>query len=241
MRRDKMNTILFDLDGTLLPLDMEEFTKAYFSELCKKLAPKLDPQTLPKLVWASTDYMIKNLDKDKTNMESFFEDFQKRIDVKVEDLMPTFHEFYKIDFRKLKDVVKPNPMIKEMIKSLKDKGYDLVIATNPLFPKDAIYHRVEWAGLDVNDFKLITTYENMHFCKPNLEYYNEILDIINRNSREVMMVGNDVQEDMVAGKLGIKTFLLTDYIIDRENTSFKEYSSGNMNDLLELVNVLPKL
>jgi len=77
MRRDKMNTILFDLDGTLLPLDMEEFTKAYFSELCKKLAPKLDPQTLPKLVWASTDYMIKNLDKDKTNMESFFEDFQK--------------------------------------------------------------------------------------------------------------------------------------------------------------------
>lgn len=34
-----IKAILFDLDGTLLPMDQDEFTKGYFNLLAAKLAP----------------------------------------------------------------------------------------------------------------------------------------------------------------------------------------------------------
>ncbi|WP_425446089.1 HAD family hydrolase [Dethiothermospora halolimnae] len=236
-----MDTILFDLDGTLLPLDMEEFTKAYFKELSIKLSSYIEPEKLSKQVWSSTDYMIKNLDDKKTNMEAFFEDFDERIEHDVKELKPVFDEFYKLDFTKLKDVVYPNKIVKEIVNILKNKGYDMVIATNPLFPRDAIYHRIEWAGLDRNDFTLITTYENMHYCKPNLEYYKEILYKIKKDSKDIMMIGNDMQEDMVASKLGIKTYLVEDYMIDRGNISYSPNHKGSLQDLKILMEDLPSI
>ncbi|MTI49429.1 HAD family hydrolase [Sporosalibacterium faouarense] len=234
-----MKAVLFDLDGTLLPLDMEEFTQAYFAQLATKLSSHINPKDLPGFVWASTKYMISNLESNKTNEEAFFEDFATRIDNKLEELHPIFEEFYKEDFKNLRSVVKPNILSKEIINELKRKNYDLVVATNPLFPKEAIHHRIQWAGLDINDFKLITTYENMHFCKPNLEYYEEILKKIGHESKDIMMVGNDMEEDIIASKLGIKTFLIEDYIIDRETEGLKPDYRGSMEDLYNHVKELP--
>ena len=34
-----ITTVLFDLDGTLLPMDQEEFTKGYLNLLVQKFAP----------------------------------------------------------------------------------------------------------------------------------------------------------------------------------------------------------
>ena len=57
----KYKAILFDMDGTLLPMDNEVFTKGYFKELAKKLSPiGLEPQKLVDSVWAGTKQMIKN-------------------------------------------------------------------------------------------------------------------------------------------------------------------------------------
>ena len=40
-----IKTVLFDLDGTLLPMDQDNFVKAYFKNLAIKLAPHgYDPQ-----------------------------------------------------------------------------------------------------------------------------------------------------------------------------------------------------
>ena len=236
-----MNTFLFDLDGTLLPLDLDEFTDAYFKELCKKFSSHFDIKTFPKIVLSSTKYMVTNQEKYKTNKECFFEDFQKRIDTNIEELMPLFDEFYNIEFNNLINVAKPDPLVKKAIDILKKKGYRLVIATNPLFPQEAIFHRIRWAGLDINDFELITTYENMHSCKPNLDYYKEILSIINKSAEEVMMVGNDVQEDIVSKKLGIKTFLIEDYLIDRKQPYYEPDFKGSLNDFYEFANKLPNL
>ncbi|MGF7058719.1 HAD family hydrolase [Brassicibacter mesophilus] len=236
-----MNTFLFDLDGTLLPLDLEEFMAAYFKELCKKFSSYFDIRTFPKVVLASTEYMVTNQEKHKTNKECFFEDFQKRIDRNVEDLMPLFDEFYSLEFNNIINVAKPDPLVKKIIDVLKEKGYRLVIATNPLFPKDAIFHRIRWAGLDIDDFELITSYENMHSCKPNLDYYKEILSIINKNAKEVMMVGNDVQEDIVSKELGIRTFLIKDYLIDRKHPYYEPDFKGSLDDLYCFVNELPSV
>lgn len=236
-----MDTILFDLDGTLLPLDMDEFIFKYFKKLSAKFSNIFEPNILQKTIWSSTNYMINNLESDKTNMDCFFDDFKNKIDTNIEELFPIFDEFYQNDFAELKDIVQPNPIVTEIIKNLKEKGYNLVVATNPLFPKEAIYQRIQWAGLEPSDFQLITTYENMHFCKPNIQYYEEILELTNKTPDKVMMVGNDMQEDMVSSLIGIKTFLVVDCLIDRGSPLYNINHRGSMKDFYDYVKGLPNL
>jgi len=122
-----------------------------------------------------------------------------------------------------------------MIENLKNKGYTIVVATNPLFPMEAILHRIKWAGLNPEDFKLITSYENMHFCKPQLKYYKEILNMIGKSPEEAMMVGNDLEEDMVSGQLGMKTYLIEDCIIARGTENIIPDYKGNLESFIKFV------
>ena len=55
-----------------------------------------------------------------------------------------------------------------------------------------------------------------------------------------MMVGNDVGEDMIASQLGLKVFLLTADIINRNNQDISVYPNGDMNDLLEYIKMVDK-
>ncbi|WZL74660.1 HAD family hydrolase [Clostridiaceae bacterium 35-E11] len=236
-----INTILFDLDGTLLPMELHEFTKHYFDALSSKCAHMIEPKLLQKAIWASTEMMVKNLDENKTNMEVFMEDFCGRIDVNIEALMTSIDEFYRNDFKHLKFATKPIKIAEDIVKILKDKGYTLVIATNPLFPREAILHRIQWSGLNIEDFTFITDYESSHFCKPNLEFFKEVLFRVGKSPQECLMVGNDVQEDLVAAQLGIKTFLIEDYMINRENKEVNPDFKGSYNDLLTFVKNLPPI
>jgi FMN phosphatase YigB (HAD superfamily) len=122
---------------------------------------------------------------------------------------------------------------------LKSKGYKLVIATNPLFPLKAILHRINWAGLDPDDFIYISSYEKNHYCKPQVKFYEEVLNGIGRKPEECMMVGNDVQEDLISGSLGVKTFLIKDYLLHRTNEPIKTDYSGSYEDFYQFVDALP--
>ncbi|SET27326.1 FMN phosphatase YigB, HAD superfamily [Natronincola peptidivorans] len=236
-----IKTILFDLDGTLLPLNMEDFLKRYFEELGMKFQNLIHPKELAKLVWGSTEYMVKNIDKEKTNAEAFFEDFFSKVSHKPEELNPIFDDFYINDFPKIKETASQNQNIIDAITILKEKGYELVVATNPLFPKLAILHRIQWAGLNKEDFVFITSFEEMHYCKPHIHFYEEILEKINRRPEECMMVGNDVEEDMVAKKLGIKTYLIEDYKIQRSQKIEGIDYIGKYEDFYEFVKTLPSI
>lgn len=56
----KLTTVLFDLDGTLLPMDNDEFTRGYFKLLAAKLAPHgYEPKQLVDAIWAGTAAMVK--------------------------------------------------------------------------------------------------------------------------------------------------------------------------------------
>ena len=56
-----IDTILFDLDGTLLPMDQDAFTEYYFKLLAGKMAPLgYEPKQLIAAVWDGTKAMVKN-------------------------------------------------------------------------------------------------------------------------------------------------------------------------------------
>lgn len=235
-----ITTILFDLDGTLLPVDMNIFIPEYLKGLSLKFKDYFEPKELSKLVLECTKKMILSTDKDKTNSEVFFENFYTKTTNTEELLTPIFEDFYENDFLKLKGLTNANKSIQESVRVLKDKGYELVVATNPVFPRKAITNRIEWAGFNEEDFSFITSFENMHFCKPNKEYYKEILDYIGKNPKECIMVGNDVEEDMVAKEIGVQTFLIEDNIIKRGNNLSNIDHKGSYEDFYNFVKNLPK-
>lgn len=230
-----IKTVLFDLDGTLLPMDQETFVKAYFGLLSKKLYPYgFEPKKLIDSIWYGTAAMIQNNGK-CTNEEVFWNVFKKIYGEDVIKYHPIFEEYYKIEFQQVKDVCGYNILAKKVIEILKQKGKDLVLATNPIFPSVATNSRIKWAGLEKEDFKYISTYENSKFCKPNLEYYREILTKLNLHPEECLMVGNDVIEDAITSELGIKVFLLTDNLINKNNIDITIYPHGSFNELLEYI------
>ena len=230
-----ITTILFDLDGTLLPIDTEEFTEKYFMEISIRLRDYFTPEQVVKNIWDSTKCMISNIDPDKTNEEAFFEDFYERIDHKAEILNPIFNDFYERDFNNIREISTKSKYMIDAVAMLKQKGYDLVVATNPLFPERAILHRIEWAGLNKEDFIFISCLEKMHYCKPRLEFYEEVLEIIQKCPQHCMMVGNDIEEDMIAKNLGMKTYLIKDHIIGTITEDLIIDYKGNYEDFYEFV------
>ena len=226
-----ITAVLFDLDGTLLPMDQDAFTKSYFSNLAAKAATKgYQPDALIDTVWAGTAAMVKN-DGEKTNEAVFWELFAAKYGGDALNDIPFFEEFYRTDFQKAKELCGFAPMAKEIIHSLKARGLRVILATNPLFPAIATESRIRWAGLEPEDFELYTTYENSRHCKPNPEYYKDIMAELNLVPEECVMVGNDVGEDMIAETLGMKVFLLTDCLINKQNEDISRYPHGGFNEL----------
>lgn len=230
--------ILFDLDGTLLPMDQDVFVEAYFKGLAKKLAPVgYDPQKLIEAVWAGTYAMIKN-NGEKTNEEAFWQYFCSVFGEKARDDEPHFEEFYKTDFDNVKSVCGFEKQAAEIIKMIKAAGVKIVLATNPIFPAIATESRIRWAGLSPEDFEFYTTYENIGYCKPNPAYYIEILRRLGLEADECAMIGNDVGDDMVAKKLGMQVFLLTDNLINKSGADITEFEHGGYNELEEFIKKL---
>ena len=230
--------VLFDLDGTLLPMDQEEFVKAYFGLLAQKLAPHgYNPKTLIGGIWEGTGAMICN-DGSKTNEAAFWEKFASLFGEEVRKDEPLFEEFYKIDFQKVQGVCGYAPAAAKALEILKEKGILAVLATNPIFPSVATESRIRWAGLKKEDFIYFTTYENCRYCKPNLHYYRDILEKIGAKAEECLMVGNDVGEDMVAENLGMQVFLLTDCLINKKSADLSRYPHGGFPELLALLSSL---
>lgn len=236
-----INTILFDLDGTLLPLDDSMFTTLYFDALARKFQLiGLSSEVLIKSVWMGTKAMIEN-DGSMTNKSRFWNTFSSFGLGQRENLEPLFTDFYEHQFDIVSMSTKINPLAKKNIDSLHDKGYVIVLATNPIFPQIATYKRIKWAGLSPEDFAYVTTYENSYFTKPKAEYYKMVLQAIDRNAGECLMIGNDVQDDMSAGSIGIRTYLLTDCLMNRSNKEISSFSHGTFQELEVYLSHYPSL
>ena len=230
-----ITTILFDLDGTLLPMDQVNFVNTYLGLLAKKLAPfGYDPKTLVDAVWQGTKAMMKN-DGTRTNADAFWDTFCGLMGSDCRTDEPLFQEFYENEFSQVSQVCGRDPRAAAVIALLKSKGLRTALATNPLFPKIATQQRITWAGLSPDDFELYTTYEDHCWCKPNAGYYQAVLDRLGVKAEECVMVGNDVGEDMTAAKLGMQVFLLTDCMLNPKGLDTSRYPQGNFDDLLAFI------
>lgn len=232
--------ILFDLDGTLLDIDMNYFIPQYFEKMMAMANAYgiEDSESLVKQIFYSTQVMISDVNPETTNEEVFMQDFLAKYNgFSKEQAVAFFDYFYTQGFPELKIHTRPFPGIPEMMASLFNKGYKVVIATNPVFPLIAIKERLTWAGVGDFDYHLITSFEVMHFCKPQPAYYEEIAKFIGVNPANCLMVGNDIGEDLPAGHIGMKTFLVEDRLIDK-GIDLKPTWRGNLQDLFKFMSKL---
>ncbi len=232
-----VRAVLFDLDGTLVHYDFDAFIGEYLASLSSWVAGLVDPEKLIEQVMKSTWAMVRNLDPRKPNRQVFVEDFFPKIGVPEAVLMPAFDDFYRRAFPLLgkRLGIRAHPHARRMVESLMGRGIDVVIATNPVFPLAAIEERMRWGGLDGLPYRLVTSYEAMHFCKPNPEYFQEVLSIIGREPGECFMVGNDAEEDLVAGVLGMGTYLVEDFARDRGRTRNRADFRGTFEELVRFM------
>lgn len=233
-----IKAILFDLDGTLLPMDNDEFTKVYIRLLAKKAMQwGYDPETMVPALWKGVGAMVKN-DRSKRNCEAFWDAFGGFLNRDVCADEAKFDTFYTNEFHMAKSATEDNPLAGEAVALAKEKAEYVVLATNPLFPPCAVETRLGWIGIPYDMFELVTNYKNSGACKPNPAYYEEILEKIGVSPQECLMIGNDYDEDVRAAKsLGMQTFLVTDYLINRQNHEL-DCMYGSFDELIDYLKIL---
>ena len=231
----KIKAILFDLDGTLLPMDQDAFIMGYLGGLIRMLSPLgYEPKDVQTALLASTRAMMTN-DGKITNEEMFWQSFSAVLGEGIRNHGEQFEKFYKEEFCKLDPTCGYNPRAKEIVELARSSGARVILATSPLFPGIATETRMGWTGLNPSDFEHFTTYENSRYCKPNPVYYTILVSELGLTPDECVMIGNDVGDDMVAETVGIRCFLLTDYLINRKNVDINRFRHGDYNELVGFI------
>lgn len=236
----KYEAILFDMDGTLLPMEQQVFVRQYFMQLARVLCPLgITPEVLYKGFWGGVGAMMKN-DGTGTNEEVFWKHFtevakeeklQKSID--WDALKGVTEDFYSNEFHDVKPYMGENPLAKKVVELAHQKADKVILSTNPLFPYVGQLARLSWVGLGEEDFDLITSYENYSYCKPNPKYFEVVCEQMGVNPKNCLVIGNDELEDMhAASSLEMDGYLVTDCQIEREGYKW-DGKQGSFAELAE--------
>ena len=225
--------MLFDLDGTLLPLNTDRFLEAYVKKISAHFSEVLDPTLFARQLLASSYATIANSTPGVTNKEKYFADFFPKVQREPQELMSLFDEFYNNHFCSLAIESQPSPLARSLVMVALEKGYGIVLATNPIFPKEAVWERMRWANVHDLPWDLVTSYENTCFCKPHPQYFSEILEQIGASAEQCIHIGNDLSEDMAAQQVGIPVVMVTDYLVNRHNKSLDDcLYHGSLSEVL---------
>lgn len=223
-------TLLLDLDDTLLKTNQETFIPAYFQAVSTRLAPRLDPGMVVRALVSGMNAMNQNEDFSRTLKEVFDDLFYPMLGIQKGSLDSEIDIFYDEIFPTLQPITKKNPEAGPFVAWARSQGYRIVVATDPLLPRKATHHRVRWAGFDPEDFELVTTFDDFHFSKTFPAYYAETLGLLGWQDGPVLMVGNDMERDILPAKrLGLQTFFL-----DGESASGPGAEAGLRGSLPDL-------
>ena len=227
-------TLLLDLDDTLLNTNLEKFIPAYFQALAKDLAPHIAPELMFRALLSGTALMNESEDFSQTLEEVFANDFYPQLNVPMGELNDAIENFYDNIFPTLSGLTTQNPKARPFVDWAFSKGYRIAIATDPLLPRKATYHRLRWAGFDPQQFELVTTYEHFHFSKTHSSYYAEVLGRLGWPDGPALMVGNDMERDIVPAKrLGLATFHIDEAPASKSGPEADFH--GDLQDLCSLL------
>ncbi|MEP7289551.1 MAG: DinB family protein [Chloroflexota bacterium] len=211
-----IKAVFLDLDDTLLWLDTDAFVKRYLTELTQLMLrryPALESAEVPlsKVIQRAMGKTIQNLDPTSTNAAIFNAAVVDSYDLPDGLLQQIFDEFHQGDYLLMGAATSRIDAATSLVDRLAEMGLKAVIATNPLFPLQAVRQRLIWAGLDAprNPFAFITNIEEMHFTKPAPHFYAELLARVGVEADETIMIGDNFTQDMIpAAQAGLNTFWL---------------------------------
>ncbi len=215
--RSKNQFALFDLDGTLLPMDTDFFLAQYVASVTPHFGHLVEPQQFARELVQSSYAIMADNQGDKTNLEKFFADFLPKVLRTQAELQPIFERFYAHEFSKLRAYTKPSPLARELVQTALTAGYKVVLATNPLFPRRAVLERMSWANVADLPWSFIASNEDTHYCKPNPAYFGALLERLGAAPEDCIHFGNDLTEDMAARQVGIPVVMVTDYLVNRQH------------------------
>ena len=241
MQTRPYKAIFLDLDGTLLPMDLDKFLARYFEELGAFLYRRgVDPKPFIKGINEGMRAMTKEPDAGVLNEEKFWKVFSGRMEQPRDALEPYLMEFYGTDFNKVGDSCTLNPAAEQALATLDAKGYPLYLTTMPMFPPIGVEMRLKWAGCDPAHFDRMTTYDNSTATKPHLAFFKENLSVGGFAPEEVLMVGNNTVEDLDCMKLGMDAYLVTDFLIDpTDDFDFDAVKHGTLAEFAKFAATLP--
>ncbi|MDO4533352.1 MAG: HAD hydrolase-like protein [Coriobacteriia bacterium] len=239
MEQRRYEVIFFDLDGTLLPMDMDEFLGKYFKLLNEyAVSIGLDAQRFSQALAGGVRAMAVDT-TDRLNEEVFWTTFHELYGEDDPGIDARISEFYGTVFPHIGDGFTPNPAAARAISTLQAKGYRLFLTTMPMFPRLAVEWRCQWADVDPAAFERITTYDNSFACKPDLRYFRQNLELAGCAPEKVLMVGNNTLEDLASMELGFDAYLVTDWLLDPVGFPIETVKHGNLADFADFVEQLP--
>ncbi len=236
-----IDTLLFDLDGTLLNVDMHQFIPAYLGGLAGCLPTKADPpQFIHNMLKRTMELIEQGSDGNLTNEAFYLQAAKEDMGIEAEHFRSGLECFYAEELPHLAQHIQPLALAPEIITRCSEKNLRIIIATNPVFPLPITEARMKWGGIDQFEYLHISSYETSHHCKPHLAYFSELLDTFKLDPQQCLMIGNDTGHDLSASHLGIKTFLVDTWIIDRGN-DFPPDFRGNHLDLFRFLGHIPAI
>lgn len=130
-----IDTVLFDLDGTLALMDQDQFIQTYFARLSDLASSRgMDSERLVRAIWSGTKAMLEN-DGTQTNEERFWTVFPKAYGEDWKPAVPMLDHFYTHEFDSVREITQPNRLSRKLLQRLRRKGYKTVLATSPVFPR----------------------------------------------------------------------------------------------------------
>lgn len=209
-----IRTVLIDLDGTLLQNDMEQFLPPYLTLLSAQLADVAQSDRLVGALMHGTQLMRENLDPRRTLQSVFASYFYPQLGTTQAALEDRIRDFYSEQFPRLRRYTERRPGTKAVMNALFERGYEVVVATDPLFPRQAVEHRLSWADVPVTEhpYAMIASYERFRFAKPHRAYYAQMLGLLGRSPLDAVMIGNDVATDLEPARaLGMPVYHVADH------------------------------
>ena len=235
----RIRAVFFDLDGTLLPMDLDTFLATYFNALGAFVQERgFDVQAFSKGFSLGMKAMAHH-DRALTNGQAFWDAFFTCVDGDRSIWSALIDEFYTSVFARIGDTVIPDPASLRAVETLREKGYPVVLATMPYFPMVAVNTRLAWANVPPEAFERITHYENSRTAKPSTYYYAEQLAACGLQGGDVLMVGNNTVEDLSFAELGASVFLTTNWLLNPNGMDIQTVPHGTMAQFADWAEALP--